>query len=227
MKELETSRINEINRLHNEIVGHLKTSLEKAMRIGELLTEQKQKLKHGEFTPWIKANLPFTDRTARNYMRLHRERDRIKTETVSDLKSAYKLLEIPGQPKVLENYDELEDWEPNWNPVEWRQVIKNINDYIGNKRHFISDDEDWFINFNNQEGNDDGSMTLDEQKGLALRMNLTHHACYYQQYAWHKGIKNLPRKLKSYFRSIEIDLELYTRTQPKTLYENCCGCFPG
>ena len=45
--------------------------MEKAIELGGLLAEQKETLSHGEFTPWIEANLPFTDRTARNYMRLH------------------------------------------------------------------------------------------------------------------------------------------------------------
>ena len=81
--------------LHNQIIADLKRSLDSAIRIGELLTEQKENLNHGEFGPWIKSNLPFTDRTAQNYMRLYRERDRLKTETVSDLKSAYKLLAEP------------------------------------------------------------------------------------------------------------------------------------
>ena len=56
---IEKRRIDEIGQLHNEIIGHLKTSLEKAIRIGELLSEQKDSLKHGEFIPWIKDNLPF------------------------------------------------------------------------------------------------------------------------------------------------------------------------
>jgi hypothetical protein len=58
----------EIVKLHNEIIDALKMTLRKAIRIGELLTEQKQSLKHGEFAPWIKDNLPFTDRTAQMYM---------------------------------------------------------------------------------------------------------------------------------------------------------------
>jgi hypothetical protein len=89
------TRAAEIIRLHDEVTGHLKTSLEKAIRIGELLTDQKESMAHGAFTPWVKENLPFTDRTARNYMHLHRERDRLKTETVSDLKTAYKMLSPP------------------------------------------------------------------------------------------------------------------------------------
>jgi hypothetical protein len=92
MGELVKTVISEIVTLHNEIAGHLNMSLSKAIRIGELLQGQKDSLKHGEFIPWLSKNIPFTDRTARNYMRLYQERDRLKTETVSDLTSAYKLL---------------------------------------------------------------------------------------------------------------------------------------
>ena len=135
-------KVNEIIALHNEIVGHLKQSLEKAIQIGELLTEQKQSLKHGEFTKWVKENLPFTDRTARNYMRLHRERNRLKTETVSDLKGAYALLS-EGKSSWVPHFtlcfaetvntarEEVESWEeafkliaeesemPIWLLCEW------------------------------------------------------------------------------------------------------------
>jgi len=93
--EIQKNPINEIIQLHNEIGQYLKMSLDKAIRIGELLTEQKASLKHGDFTPWIESNLPFTDRTARNYMRIYQEKDQLKSETVSDLKSAYKLLSTP------------------------------------------------------------------------------------------------------------------------------------
>ena len=85
MNQLEKNQIQEINELHNEIEGYLKKSLEKAIRLGELLIEQKANVKHGEWLTWIDANLSFTDRTARNYMRLYRERDRLKTETISDI----------------------------------------------------------------------------------------------------------------------------------------------
>lgn len=92
---LGRGRVGEIIVLHGEIGGLLKTSLKKAIRIGELMTEQKASLKHGEFTPWIKANLPFTDRTARKYMQLYENRELLKTENVSGLTGAYKLLEAP------------------------------------------------------------------------------------------------------------------------------------
>lgn len=90
--QIEKSRIREIIDLHGEIADYLKISLNKAIRIGELLTEQKKSLKHGEFTPWIKANLPFTARTAQNYMQFYHNRELFKTESVSDLSSAYAIL---------------------------------------------------------------------------------------------------------------------------------------
>lgn len=107
MNQLEKHRIQEIIDLHNEIGGYLKMSLEKAIRIGELLTEQKGNLKHGGWLAWIDANLSFTDRTARNYMRLYKERDRLKTETVSDLKSAYLLIFDSEALKVAKFDSEL------------------------------------------------------------------------------------------------------------------------
>jgi hypothetical protein len=111
----------EITRLHDEIITSLQTNLDKAMRIGEMLTDIKAALPHGDFGPWIGSHLPFTDRTARNYMRLHRERDRLKTETVSDLGTAYKLLANtaaePFHPYMDPYADNMgdhlpEDWEP-------------------------------------------------------------------------------------------------------------------
>ncbi len=89
---VEVLVINEISSLHNEIIGYLKTSLDKAIRIGQLLTEQKDSLKHGEFTKWISENLPFADRTARRYMRIYNNKDKLKTDRVSDLTSGYRFL---------------------------------------------------------------------------------------------------------------------------------------
>jgi DUF3102 family protein len=45
----------EIRDLHGEILAVARTSLEKAIRIGELLTQAKQSLAHGEWLPWLKA----------------------------------------------------------------------------------------------------------------------------------------------------------------------------
>jgi len=106
--DIKKNRAQEIVTLHQEIVGHLQQSLEKAIKIGQLLTEQKGSMKHGEFGPWLKGNIPFTDRTARNYMRLWREKDRLKMESVSDLKDAYRLItdqkKLPSPPDYSDEF---------------------------------------------------------------------------------------------------------------------------
>ena len=90
--------VEEIITLHNGIAGHLRASLQDAIRIGELLVEQKRRLPHGEFTAWIRQHLPFTPRSARNYMMLHEKREQLKTENVSALGEAYRLLRAPQDP---------------------------------------------------------------------------------------------------------------------------------
>ena len=89
---------NQINILHSELIGMLTKSLHKAAEIGRLLTEKKGELRHGEFTNWIRDNLTFTDRTARNYIRLFDNREKIAgATTISD---AYKMLQPPKTETV-------------------------------------------------------------------------------------------------------------------------------
>jgi hypothetical protein len=99
MKAIVVARVREIRRLHEEIGEALRTTLPKAIRVGELLAEQKAEMKHGEWLPWCKDNLPFTDRTARNYMQFYDHRGQLKSELVSDLPTARKLITVSKKPK--------------------------------------------------------------------------------------------------------------------------------
>ncbi|MCX5804312.1 MAG: DUF3102 domain-containing protein [Proteobacteria bacterium] len=103
MNELiESSVIVEIVELHQKIMLSIKSTLGDAIRIGELLKEQKDRLPHGAFTLWIKANLLFTDRTARNYMKVFENREQLKTESVSVLTGAYRMLSVPKEAEQEE-----------------------------------------------------------------------------------------------------------------------------
>lgn len=138
MPNIEKSRINEIVDLHNEISGFLKMSLEKAIRIGELLIEQKASLQHGQFGQWLRDNLPFSDRTARNYMGFYNNKNLLKTENVSDLAGAHKLLR-PAKAENIHKTIDAKEIEPNpfisdysidttsENP--WENTIKQIGCY--------------------------------------------------------------------------------------------------
>ena len=87
-----TSRVEEIRRLHQEITDGFRITLEKAVRIGELLTQVKGGLKHGEWLPWIAVNCSFAERTARDYIRFFERREELKSANVADLGEARKLL---------------------------------------------------------------------------------------------------------------------------------------
>ena len=98
MKDIEQSRIDKIRALHVEISGFLKMTLDRAIKIGGLLQEQKGELNHGEFIPWIKENCPFSERLARDYIRFYDNRDELKTAKVADLTEARKYLTPPDEP---------------------------------------------------------------------------------------------------------------------------------
>lgn len=97
MNEIEKSRVAEIVKLHAEIGGYLKMTLDKAIRIGGLLTEQKAECGHGAWLPWLEANLPFSERLARDYMRFWERRDELKSANLADLTDARKYLAPPPE----------------------------------------------------------------------------------------------------------------------------------
>jgi hypothetical protein len=97
----------EINRLHSEILAAARTTIQKAIRIGELLVEAKQNAGHGNWLPWIKADLEFSERTATNYMRVYENRDRLKSANVADLTGAYVLIADKESPAIFQKLVEL------------------------------------------------------------------------------------------------------------------------
>lgn len=70
-----------------------------AIRAGELLTEAKEQVRHGEWLPWLAANFPSTRQMASGYMRLFRHRDEM--ENAFSIRGALR--------ERLEAADELAD----------------------------------------------------------------------------------------------------------------------
>ncbi len=130
---IDKSRAAEIRRLHGELAIAMRVTLDKAIEIGRLLTEQKEETGHGDFTAWIEANMPFTDRTARNYMRAYRNRDKLKTESVSDLSGAYRLLTVSSLPTGKLSREEWMEWLEDLTDEREAQCIafKDGNPYFG------------------------------------------------------------------------------------------------
>jgi Protein of unknown function (DUF3102) len=65
--------IDTINTEHRLAEISATTALEHARKAGEALTTAKQKLKHGEWLPWLEQNCHFSVRLVQQYMKLARE----------------------------------------------------------------------------------------------------------------------------------------------------------
>jgi dsDNA-binding SOS-regulon protein len=90
-----------INELHESITGKLKSSVNEAIHVGEVLSRVKSFIPHGEFLPWIEQNCKFSRQTADNYRRLYEYAD--KLPTVSNLQEAYQQIEhLEKEDKISE-----------------------------------------------------------------------------------------------------------------------------
>jgi len=75
-------------------------SVQDAVKIGEILSEQKEILGHGNFLSWVET-LPLSVKTIQNYMQLHSYKD--KCVNVTNLSDAYKQIEsLEAQKKLSE-----------------------------------------------------------------------------------------------------------------------------
>jgi DUF3102 family protein len=81
----------EIRRLHSEILTTARTTLAKAIRIGELLTRVRAS-RRGKWMEWLQSNAPFSHQTAYNYIRVYEHRDDPKFQNVLNLADAYAAL---------------------------------------------------------------------------------------------------------------------------------------
>jgi Protein of unknown function (DUF3102) len=82
----------EANLLHETMTGFAQKTVQYAIRLGEILCGVKDSLEHGQWLPWVQENLAFSERTAQNYMAVFNRREDIKSESVADLGSAYKII---------------------------------------------------------------------------------------------------------------------------------------
>jgi hypothetical protein len=76
-----------INAEHVAVEASFRTALAHAKAAGELLLQAKSQCRHGGWLPWLKANVPFSERTAQAYMRVaeHWGELEIKAQPVADL----------------------------------------------------------------------------------------------------------------------------------------------
>jgi len=98
MTDLVVDHSEEVLQLIEKVGQVFRKSLPDFIRIGELLTEQKKALKHGEFGPWLEK-LGIEPRSARRYMWVYSQKDNPRLADASNLAEAKKLLS-PPRPKT-------------------------------------------------------------------------------------------------------------------------------
>jgi hypothetical protein len=98
-----------LRKLVEQVRSHSRSSTKSIIAIGKALLDAKQRLGHGKFVGWVKAECGFTIRAAQNYMRAAELTD--KSEIVSHLNPAaiYRLAKASTPPDVVDRVVELLD----------------------------------------------------------------------------------------------------------------------
>ncbi len=82
---------------HEAATAKAREAVTHAIRAGEFLNDIKEQMPHGAFGPWVRALMPFSERTAQRYMKLA-----AKSDTVSHfptIREALAALEVDRPPR--------------------------------------------------------------------------------------------------------------------------------
>lgn len=126
-KQLMISKVEEINSLHKEVHTGIRMTLERVVRIGQLLTECKKEYgDHGVWMEWVKMNCSFSQSTCNNYMRAYENRDNPKINNVVNLKDIY-YPQIEHKEPVKK---ESKQPEPEPLPARLQPFVEEPNGYL-------------------------------------------------------------------------------------------------
>ena len=94
----------DIETITGEILEAKRAGGETILTIGRCLIEAKEQLPHGEWLPWLNERVEFSERTARNFMRLAREWS--NRQALADLGAAKALTLLALPPEEREQFVE-------------------------------------------------------------------------------------------------------------------------
>ena len=120
MTEVQKALTERINAEHRACGGAARSALEHAIRCGEMLSEVKAGIGHGEWSPWLASNFEGSDRTARTYMRLAAHKDELSNwQRASDLgiRGALQELEPPKKEEPPEGGRGMSEDRLLWNSI--------------------------------------------------------------------------------------------------------------
>lgn len=96
LAEGQPDTVRDIDTITGEILEAKRVGGEAIITIGQRLIEAKAMLSHGEWLPWLEEKVEFSERTARNFMRL--ARDWTNRQALADLGAA-KALQLLALPE--------------------------------------------------------------------------------------------------------------------------------
>lgn len=85
------------NQAHENALKSANTAVQQAIECGQILLRAKAQCKHGEWLPWLQANVQFSGRTVRAYMRLAANWQR--AANLPSLREALAQLEADSEPE--------------------------------------------------------------------------------------------------------------------------------
>lgn len=92
--------VQQVNDEYALMTGDMTRAVQRAIRIGEMLTEAKGEVAHGEWIPWIERNLVFGRSEASRYMKVYRNGARV--QHLDSLREAVALLAEPRDEPTTE-----------------------------------------------------------------------------------------------------------------------------
>lgn len=109
----------EINKHHALAQRAAGEAVEHAREAGKLLLQMKAGMEHGQWLPWLAANVSVSERQARRYMRAAQGRPEIrKSATVTDLK--------PQLPAAVAAWP-VPTWQPE--PGHWHMLATDADSF--------------------------------------------------------------------------------------------------
>jgi hypothetical protein len=90
----------EIRREVDAVEADFQSAVQHAIRAGELLTEAKKLVRHGQWLPWLAANFEFTRQTAAAYMRIFAKCNEDPTSEPPSISAALAALVDPRPEPV-------------------------------------------------------------------------------------------------------------------------------
>src|SRR5208283_750754 len=97
----------EIMALYQETIGFAAKTVKNVVRIGELLMQEKERLPHGDYLPWLKNNFPFSEDTAERWCQLYARREEIPWAQINTLTQAYQFIKKTKKLTLTADEEEL------------------------------------------------------------------------------------------------------------------------